>query len=220
MFGKPSSSAGAADTERQRISGALVSVIAEKGYAATDLEDVLERAEIDLATFERSYKSLDECFAEVWMEYTKTFAEPLVSALLSQPSWRDGMRALGWELCRLILEDQLRARICMVEINYGGDLAQGARDLVLGAYVELVHLGREEVGSKPGVRREQAEAVVGAIWDRAGRTIKAGDHGAIVDDVPELLYLIFLPYLGPAAAQDELIRGRSDLERFKQDLLR
>jgi hypothetical protein len=129
------------------------------------------------------------------------------------------MRAFRWELCRLILEDRLRARICMVEVNYGGDLVQGTRDLVLGAYVELIHLGREEEGSKPGVRREQAEAVVGAIWDHAGRSVKAEDDEAVIDDVPGLLYLIFLPYLGPAVAQEELRRGREELERYKRALL-
>src|SRR5262249_39499801 len=151
--------------------------------------------------------------------YTQSLAEPLFAAYSAQPTWREGIRAFRWELCRLILEDHLRARICLVEVNYGGDLVQGTRDLVLGAYVELVHLGRQEMGPKPEVRREQAEAVVGAIFDRAGRLIKAADYEALVDEVPEVLYLIFLPYLGPEAAQEELRRGREDLERFKRDLL-
>jgi AcrR family transcriptional regulator len=219
LLDESTSSPGAADPDRQRLCRALVSVIAEKSYAAISLEDLLDRAEIDLPTFERSFTSLDECFAEVWKEHTHSLAEPLLAAYLAQPTWRDGMRAFRWELCRLVLEDHLRARICMVEVNYGGDLVQGTRDLVLGAYVELIHLGREEVGSRPGVRREQAEAVVGAIWDRAGRNIKEGADQAIVDDVPEILYLTFLPYLGPAVAQEELRRGREDLERFKQDVL-
>lgn len=219
MFGKSTSSVGATDLDQERICRALVSLIDEKGYAATSLEDLLDRAEIDLPTFKRSFSSLDECFAEVWKDYTQTFGEPLLSAYWAQPTWRDGMRALAWEFCRLILEDDLRARICIVEANYGGDLVQATRDLVLGGWVELVHLGREDPGSKPGVHREQAEAVVGAIWDRAARIIKAGDRNAAVEDVPELLYLIFLPYLGPEVAQEELRRGREDVERFKQGLL-
>ena len=196
------------DLEQQRIRRALVSLIAEKGYAATSLEDLLDRAEVDLPRFERSFTSLDECFVEVWKAYIHTFAEPLFAAYSAQPTWRDGMRSFRWELCRLILEDHLRARICMVEINYGGDLAQGTRDL-----------GRQEAGSRPSVRREQAEAVVGAMWERAGRIIKAGDDEAFVDEVPELLYLIFLPYLGPIVAQEEMRRGREELELFKRDLL-
>lgn len=219
MFGESTSSAGPADLEKQRICRALVSVIDEKGYAATELEDLLDRAEIDLATFERSFVSLDACFVEVWKEHMHMLVEPVISAYSAEPTWRDGMRALRWELCRLILEDRLRARICFVEVNYGGDLVQGTRDLILGAYVELIHLGRKESRSRPGVRREQAEAVVGAMWDRAGRLIKAGDDEAVIDHVPELLYLTFLPYLGPAVAQEELRRAREDLERFKRDLL-
>jgi len=194
-------------------------VIDEKGYAGMSLEDLLGRAEIDLPTFRRSFASLDDCFVEVWTRYMHTLAQPLFAAYSSQATWRDGMRAFRWELCRLVLEDHLRARICMVEVNFAGDLAQGTRDLVLGAYVDLVHLGRQEAGSRPGVRREQAEAVVGAVWDRAGRIIKSGDDEAFMDEAPELLYLVFLPYLGPAVAQEELRRGRVELEHFKRDLL-
>jgi AcrR family transcriptional regulator len=220
MFGKSTTtSPGAAELDRQHICRALAALIDEKGYTATSLEDLLDRAGIDLPTFKRSFTSLDECFTELWKEYTQALAEPLLSAYWAQPTWRDGIRAFAWEFCRLILEDQLRARICIVEVNYGGDLVQGTRDLVIAGYVELIHLGRQEKGSRPGVRREQAEAVVGAIWDRAARIIKAGDDEAVVNDIPELLYLIFLPYLGLEVAQEELRRGREDLERFKQDLL-
>lgn len=219
MFPQQTSAAGAADPDQQHICRALVSVIDERGYAGTSLEDLLGRAEVDLTTFRRSFSSLDECFVEVWKRYMHTLTEPVLAAYLAQPTWRDGMRAFRWELCRLIVEDHLRARICMVEINYGGDLAQGTRDLVLGAYVELVHLGRQEAGSRPGVRREQAEAVVGAIWDRAGRIINSGDDEAFIDEAPELLYLIFLPYLGSAVAREELRRGREELEHFKRAVL-
>jgi AcrR family transcriptional regulator len=219
MFPPQPSSAGASDLGEQRICRALVSVIDERGYAETSLDDLLARADVDLPTFRRSFTSLDECFVEVWKRYMHSLTEPLFAAYSAQPTWRDGMRAFRWELCRLIVEDHQRARICMVEINYGGDLAQGTRDLVLGAYVELVHLGRQEAGSRPGVRREQAEAVVGAVWDRAGRIINEGDDEAFIDEAPELLYLIFLPYLGSAVAQEELRRGREELERFKRDFL-
>ncbi len=217
MFTDSTPTAGKAEQEQDRICRALVSLIDERGYSEIALEDLLERAEVDRAGFEACFSSLDECFAEVWKAYTQTMAEPLLAAYWAYDSWRDGMRALAWELCRQILADHLRARICMVEVNFGGELVQGTRDLVLGGYVELVHLGSKEEPHGAEVPRAQAEAVVGAVWDRAGRIIMARNFDAVVDDVPELLYLIFLPYLGPEVAQEELRRGREDVARFKRD---
>lgn len=208
-----------AEQERDRIAGALVSLIGEHGYSQTTLEELLERAEVDRETFEQSFQSLDDCFAEVWRGFAQSLAARVLEAYGGAGSWRDGVRAQAWELCRMIEEDPVRARICLVEVNFGGDLVQATRDIVMGAYVELIHLGRHELERGAAVPRAQAEAVVGAIWERVGRNVNAGSLDALVEDVPGLLYLVYLPYLGPAAAEEELRRGREDLARYRAGAL-
>jgi hypothetical protein len=85
----------------------------------------------------------------------------------------------------------------------------------MAGYVELVHLGRHEMERGADVPKAQAEAVVGAIWERVARHITAGRLDSLVDDIPGLLYLAYLPYLGPAVAQEELRRGEQDVARFR-----
>ena len=116
----------------------------------------------------------------------------------------------------MTIEDELRARICMVEVNFGGELVQATRDIVMAGYVELVHLGRHEMERGAEVPKAQAEAVVGAIWERVARHINAGRLDALVDDIPGLLYLAYLPYLGPEVAREELQRGEQDVARFRR----
>src|SRR4051794_20838761 len=205
-----------ADPDRELIRATLVALIDEQGYARTTLEDLLERAEIDRPTFERHYQTLDECFAEVWTEYAQALAGPVLVVYADAGNWRDGIRAQAWKLCRMTIEDELRARICMVEVNFGGELVQATRDIVMAGYVELVHLGRHETDRGADVPKAQAEAVVGAIWERAGRRITTGRLDALVDDIPGLLFLAYLPYLGPAVAQEELQRGERDIVRFRR----
>jgi AcrR family transcriptional regulator len=208
--------ASKAPDERDVIRRALVSLIDEQGYAATNLEDLLTRADVDGATFERCYQTLDECFAEVWTELAQAIAAEVLTVYADAGNWRDGIRAQAWVLCRLTIEDELRARICMVEVNFGGDLVQATRDIVMGGYVELVHLGRHEEERGAGVSRAQAEAAVGAIWERVARQITAGHLDSLVDDVPGLLYLVYLPYLGPEIAREEMRRGERDVVRFRR----
>ena len=214
MFTDPMAPAEKAD--RDRIREALVALIDERGYSRTTLEDLLERAEIDAATFARSFQSLDDCFAEVWKAFAQELAGRVLTVYGEADNWRDGIRAQAWELCRLVVEDELRARICMVEVNFGGELVQATRDIVMGGYVELIHLGRHEQGRVAEVPKAQAEAVVGAIWERVGRSINGGELDSLPDDVPGLLYLVFLPYLGPEAAEEELRRAQADVARFRR----
>jgi AcrR family transcriptional regulator len=205
-----------AEQERDLIRRTLVSLIDEQGYSRTTLDDLLERAEIDQATFERSFQTLDECFAEVWRGFAQAIAGPVLTVYADADNWRDGIRAQAWKLCRLTIEDELRARICMVEVNFGGELVQATRDIVMAGYVELVHLGRHEMERGAEVPKARAEAVVGAIWERVARHINAGRLDSLVDDIPGLLYLAYLPYLGPEVAQEELRRGEADVARFRR----
>src|SRR3954466_7498099 len=188
------SAAEKAEQEKERIREALVSLIDEQGYARTTLDDLLERAEIDESTFERSFENLDDCFAEVWRESAQALAGPVLVVYAEAGNWRDGIRAQAWKLCRMTIEDELRARICMVEVDFGGELVQATRDIVMAGYVELVPLGRHETERGADVPKDQAEAVVGGIWERVRRRIKTGRLDALVDDIPGLLYLAYLPY--------------------------
>jgi AcrR family transcriptional regulator len=205
-----------AHDERRLIRRSLVSLIDERGYSGTTLEDLLARAGIDGATFNRSFQTLDECFAEVWREFTQEIAGQVLTVYAEADNWRDGIRAQAWALCRLTIEDELRARICMFEVNFGGELVQATRDIVMGGYVELVHLGRHEAGRSADVPKAKAEAAVGAIWERVARHISAGTLDSLVDDIPGLLYLAYLPYLGPKVAREELRRGEQDVARFRR----
>jgi hypothetical protein len=85
----------------------------------------------------------------------------------------------------------------------------------MDAYVELVHLGRFEPGANQDVPRTRAEAIVGAIWERAATTILAGRFDDLPLAVPEMSYMMFQPYLGMEAAEDELRRGPEEIARYR-----
>lgn len=204
------------DLGRERIREALVALIGERGYSATTLEAVLECAAVDRATFEAHFSSLDDCFAQIWQDSTQQFVDRALAAYAAADGWREGMRAQAWEYCRFLQEDHSRARICMVEVAFGGELVQARRDVFMDAYVELVHLGRferEEVADMP---RARAEAIVGAIWERVAGTVKAGAVEQLPAQVPKMMFLAVMPYFGAEAAEEELRRGPEDIARYER----
>ena len=190
------------------IRAALVDLIAERGYDSIDLDDLLGRLEISRPEFETAYESLEACFAEVWQGFTEEFVERAFAAYDAAGDWRKGMRAQGWEFARFLTEDHVRARICLVEVDYGGELVQATRDRFMDAYIELVHLGRFEAEGREEVPRARAEGIVGAIWERAATTIMAGRFDDLPLAVPELSYMMFQPYLGMEAAGRSCVAGR------------
>jgi AcrR family transcriptional regulator len=82
------SSVEKAEQDRELICQTLVTLIEEQGYAKTSLDDLLTRAGIDQSTFERSFQTLDECFAEVWTEFAQALAGPVLTVYADAGNWR------------------------------------------------------------------------------------------------------------------------------------
>jgi hypothetical protein len=176
------------------------------------LEDLLRATAISEAEFARSYESLDACFSELCQGFMREAAEQTFAAYAAEDSWRDGMRAQIWASHGFLVADPLRARIAVIDVNAGGEAVLAIRDLFMGAFTELVHLGRHESTDAAAVPRERAEAIAGAGWELIAVPIRAGQLERLEGVVPEILYLIYLPYLGEEEARVELAQARRDAE--------
>ena len=58
----------AASPERERIVEALIDIAAERGYAETTVEMILDRAGLDRPAFDRHFRSKYDCFLSAWQE--------------------------------------------------------------------------------------------------------------------------------------------------------
>jgi len=152
---------------------------------------------------------------ERWRALAGEFVSRTIAAYEAVPGWRDGLRALGWEICRFVEEDRDRAAF-LTRLTYEGGLAEARRDYLMGAYVELVHRGRLQRPAAAAVPRERAEAIVGAVWEALASRVLAGRFAELPRGVGEMMYVAVLPYLGPEAAAEELRRGPADLARYRR----
>ena len=203
------------DPQRRRIEDALVAAVAERGHDGVRLEDVLASAGVGQKAFERRFVDLDRCFTEVWESRTGEFLEATGDAYAAAGGWREGLRAAAWAYCRFLQEDHDRARF-LIDVAFANPLVQARRDFVMSGYAELVHLGRHERPQAASVRRPVAEAVVGAIWEWVAGSVRSGGFDQLPGEVPQMMYLTVLPYLGVEAAREELERGPLDIERYRR----
>jgi len=205
-----------AESDAQKIRDAVVEIVGESGYSKTTLEAVLDRADLDRATFDRHFSSLQDCVVETWQHIMDEFLPRSDAAFKRGDNWRESLRHQAWDLFRFVEEDVNRSRL-LIELSFEEEQVQARRDLAMSLMVDYVHLGRFEGGGAASVPRATAEALVGAIWNGLAQNIKGDpDWDALRFGSPQILYLTMLAYLGEEAAAEELRRAPEDLARYER----
>jgi AcrR family transcriptional regulator len=190
--------------EAIRLREALLDLCVERGYANLELEDLLGRAGVERADFEREYADLDACFAAILGQVYAEFFVRAQEAVAGQSGWRDRMRATGYALLRYLRADERVARLAAVEAQHAGE---GAQQLFLETFnrlVDLIDEGSAEASGPDSPSRATALGVGGVMFARIQEAVAEGELGLGEEEIPQLMYAAVFPYLGAEAAEEEL----------------
>jgi len=190
--------------ERQRIVAAMVELVAEQGYKATTIKQLLRRAGVSRADFRRSFAGKQACFLEAYDEMSERFVALVFAAFESEKEWRDGLRVAAYAAGRWIGEHPHEARYVVIEMVSAGEFAQTRRDETLRGFVDLIDAGRRQLDRPDSVSRAMAEGAVGGILGMLARQLRRGVPARPEDFVPDLMFVAVRPYLGNEAAREEL----------------
>ncbi len=190
--------------ERQRIVAAMVELVAEQGYKATTVKQLLEQAGVGRADFRRSFAGKRACFLAVYEELSERFAERVFAAFEGEEEWRDGLRAAAYAAARWVGEHPREARYATIETMAAGEFAVARREATLRRFVDLIDSGREQLDEPGSVSRAMAEGAIGGILGTLTRNLRRGIDSRPEALVPELMFLAVRPYLGSEAAREEL----------------
>ena len=190
--------------EALRLREALLDLCAERGYADLRLEDLLERAGVDRASFHRLYTDLDACFAAVLGEVYGEFFERAQEAVTGQTGWRDRVRATAYALLRFLRADERVARLAAVEAQHAGEGAQRLFLETFNRLVDLIDEGSAEASGPDSPSRATALGVGGVLFARVQEAVAEGELALGEEEIPQLMYAAVFPYLGAEAAEEEL----------------
>ena len=98
------------------------------------------------------------------------------------------------------------ARVCVVQALRAGPLVMERREAVLARLVAAVDEGREGGARGDGLTPVTAEGLVGAAFAIVYSRLSRRDGEPLTGLLGELMAMIVLPYLGPAAARRERTR--------------
>lgn len=190
--------------EARRLREGLLDLCAERGYGNFTLPDLLERAKLDQAAFERHYPDLDACFTAVLGEIYGEFFARAQEAVEGQHGWRDRVRATGYALLRFLRQDERVAHLAAVEAQNAGHAGQAPFLDTFNRLVDLIDEGSAEVGDSPSPTRATALGVGGVMFARIQEAVAGGELDLGEEELPELMYAAVFPYLGAEAAEEEL----------------
>jgi AcrR family transcriptional regulator len=194
------------EIQRSRLLIGAVAAIDELGYPRATVGRITARARLSRRTFYQMFANRDECFAAVLEELVATVAGELSEAGLEGLPWRERVRTGVWTILSLLDRESVLAQVCVVQALRAGPLVLERREAVLARLAALVDEGREEGARGEGCTPVTAEGVVGAAFAIAYSRLSRRDGESLTGLLGELMAMIVLPYLGPAAARRERTR--------------
>jgi AcrR family transcriptional regulator len=190
--------------QARRLREALLDLCTERGYKQLQLSDVLERADLDRATFQSRYANLDALFSAVLREIYDEFFSSAQEAVIDERGWRDRMRATAYSLLRFLRSDERVARFAAVEVQEAGVAGQQPFLETFDRLVDLINEGSAEASGPDSPSRATALGVGGVLFARIQEAVAEGELGLGEEEIPQLMYAAVLPYLGIEAAEAEL----------------
>jgi len=195
------------EMQRSRLFGAAVAVVDELGYARTSVGHITARARVSRRTFYELFENREACFVELLEHVVGTIESEIARADLDGLSWRERVRGGLWTVLCFFDREPALARVCVVQALRGGPRVLARREEILARLAEVLDQGRGE-GARAGQSAElTAEGLVGAAFSIVYARLLRGERDPLSGLLNELMGMIVLPYLGPAAARREQARA-------------
>jgi AcrR family transcriptional regulator len=196
-----------AEIQRSRLLAAAVEEFDERGYVGTTIAHITDRARVSRRTFYDLFAGREECLTAVLEGAVSQVERELAAANLEGLSWRERVRGGLWVILSFLEYEQALARVCVVQTLSGGSLVLGYREEILARLAAAVDEGRCAGGAR-GAKCSSLteEGVLGAAFAILYARLRRREVAGLTGLLGELMEMIVLPYLGPAAARSERTR--------------
>jgi AcrR family transcriptional regulator/DNA-binding MarR family transcriptional regulator len=194
-----------AEIQRARLISAAIRAVDEFGYTGTSVAHITARARVSRRTFYELFPDCEACLAAALRDIATVIEGEVAAAELDGLGWRERVRMGLWAILSFFDREPVQARVCVVQALRGGPEVIQWREQAL-AQLAIIVEGRGEdtrVGDSSALT---AEGLVGAAFAILYTRLLRRDSEPLSGLLGELMALIVLPYLGPAAARREQAR--------------
>jgi len=177
-------------SQRDRLLTGAAEAVAAKGYAATSVADIIERAGVSRTTFYQLFDDKLDCFLAACRMASDVVLAVLAEELVDIESGGvtapiDKLDRLLDAYLRTLADFPVLARVFLVEVYAAGTQAIRQRRDSLEQFVDLIaeaHRGRPGFLGGGEDQRFAAEVLVGAVSSMVTNAVGVGE----ADDLPDL----------------------------------
>jgi AcrR family transcriptional regulator len=195
------------EIQRARLIAGAVRAVDELGYTRATVTDITRSARVSRRTFYEQFSSFEDCLGAVLDNIVERVAGELAHAGLTGLSWRERVRGGLCLILSFLDREPALARVCVVQTARGGQRVLEHRERIARELVRTVEEGRQEGARAKDPPPLTAEGLVGAAVSIVHVRLMRGEREALTGLLGELMYMIVLPYLGPAVARRERARA-------------
>ena len=186
--------------QRERLIAGLAEAVAEKGYAAVTLTDIVTQAKVSRRVFYANFESKEQCFLAAFEVVVAHLRELVAEAVEGIPDWPHRAIAATRAVLAFLASEPDLARLCLVESRGAGPAVVTCFNEAVGEMVPLLELGRaERTGQRP-LPASTEDSTIGSLVSLAYRKAAAGEAEQLEDLLSDCVGFILAPYLGPAEA--------------------
>ena len=194
--------------QRERLIAGLAEAVAEKGYAAVTLSDIVRHAKVSRRVFYANFESKEQCFLAAFDVVVDHLRELVGGAVEGVEGWPQQTVAATRVALGFLASEPDLARLCLVESRAAGPAVTGRFNEAVGGLSPLLRRGRGERPEGGRLPASTEDSTIGSLVSLVSRKIVAGESEQLEELAPECAELALLPYLGPADAT-HLARGQA-----------
>jgi AcrR family transcriptional regulator len=193
-----------AEMQRARLLAAAVVVFAELGYSRASVAHITARARVSRRTFYDLFENREDCLLAVLQDVVERVEGEIAAVNPGEQVWRERVRGGLLVILSFLDREPTLARVCVVQALQGGPRVLQWREEILARLAGIVDEARAEGSRGRDCTELTAEGLVGAalaiVYARLLTSVRPKPLTGLLG---ELMSLIVLPYLGPAAARAE-----------------
>jgi AcrR family transcriptional regulator len=186
--------------QRERLIAGLAEAVAEKGYAAVTLADIVKHAKVSRRVFYANFESKEQCFLAAFDVVLTHLHELVAEAVDGVGGWRQQAIAATRATLAFLSSEPDLARLVLVESRGAGPAVTARFNEAVGEMAPLLRKGRGERPEAERLPGSTEDSTIGSLVSLASRKVAAGEAERLQDLLPDCAELVLLPYLGAVEA--------------------
>jgi AcrR family transcriptional regulator len=170
----------------ERLMGAMVAAVAERGYETTTVAHVVGLSGVSRTAFYRLFANKQECFTATFDAIVELAMDSLSRAWEQAGSWDERLLAVLETFVEVVVAQPAAARVCLLDVYVAGPEALSHADQALETFERMILRTFAESPERAGVPPLMVRGIVGGIREVISSRLLRGEAESLPALVPEL----------------------------------